>query len=249
MRDGPWTRPVWMVIFFLISCGIGGCASANLGYTDARVWAYSPRPRAEPADPRGPALTVLPFEDRRPTENRNHLPLALIPGIFYADMDYSRPEAPIPHLLSGREWTFDPPEDFRKAASDELAASEIFKSVHRGTSPDTDGLVLRGAVIETRYIGRVFTYFASAGGPLVGWWFLPEGMVAGSVTVEFRLEDPQSGAVIWARTYEEKDEGDLFWIWEKTTDFRFPEFYRRIMERAVPEIRATVAARMKTHAS
>lgn len=240
-------RRFWILGIVLTACAwiAGGCASRGLGYGESRVWSYAPERHAEITASPGPSLVVLPFEDNRRGDNTNHLLYAFIPGVFYADMDYSHPEAPVPHLLSGTEWKFSPPEDLRRAAAAELEASGIFQAVRLGTDPEAGELVLEGTVYKTQYTGRVFTYFASVGGPLFGWWFLPEGMVAGKLEIDLQLKDPQTGSVIHRQIYEQNDEGDLFWIWGKASDFPFPDLMHRLMAAAVTDFRQTLAARKR----
>jgi hypothetical protein len=219
-----------------------GCASMGLGYAEPRGWSYVPSRPAETSSPVGTSITILPFDDERPQDNRNSILYAFIPGMFYADMKYSRPEARVPHLISGTEWAFNPAEDFRGAVARELEASRVFESIQLKDNADSEEFVLKGTIYETQYTGRVYTYFISLGGPLLAWWILPEGMVAGTLAIAFSLEDAQTGTRVWRQAYEEKNEGDLFWIYGKPSDFQFPELFRRVMEKAVPDIRSAVVA-------
>jgi hypothetical protein len=210
----------------------GGCSTQ-------RAWVYRSNAYAG-ATPNEQEVVVLPFRDDRQNVNDNRILLYLVPIVPFGWADYDVPEGATQHVTSGPWTNYKPTEDYPKALADELRSAG-FDRAHFDYSDDGARYVVRGAIVDTTYSGRIYSYGLSAYGPLLWLFGLPAGSASNELEVELSLADKQTGATLVSRRYRAPRYDATSWLYVMKSDFEYPTLlagvYKQFVAEAQPAMR------------
>lgn len=146
-------------------------------------------------------VAVLPFEDMRGDVNSmGGFYLYLIPLVPYGSMKYERPDA-ANFFNTITKFEFDVTEDLSKAVVVSLQRSGLFKDVFftfGGEKANAD-LIIKGKIISTDWVGKIYSYGLSAVGPVLWFFGLPCGSSYNKISLELELNDKKPSK-IWGYT-------------------------------------------------
>jgi len=214
--------PIRLTVTLLIVLFCSGCASP-------RGWAYRGlQPSPVKATLVNKSVAVLPFIDKRPSANADNALLYLVPLMPYGWQELNTPEVVSMHLASGL-WQFKPVEDIAKAVALEISNRRIFKEAFFTYRESEGELVLQGAIISTKYDGKIISYGLSVYGPLLWLIGLPAGTVMNDLSLKLTLTDRATGKVLWENSYSLTDDKGSFWIYSLPSDMNYAELLEKLM--------------------
>jgi hypothetical protein len=147
-------------------------------------------------------VAVLPFEDMRGDINSfGGFFLYLIPLVPYGSFKYERPDA-ARMFNTVSQFEFNVTEDLAKAVVVSLQRSGLFKDVFftfGGEKANSD-LIIKGKILSTDYIGKVYSYGLSVFGPGLSIIGLPAGSSYNKLSLELVLNDKKP-AKIWGYNF------------------------------------------------
>jgi len=147
-------------------------------------------------------VAVLPFEDMRGDVNSfGGAYLYLIPLVPYGSYKYERPDA-ARMFNTVSQFEFNPSEDLAKAVVVSLQRSGLFKDVFftfGGEKANAD-LIIKGSIVSTDYIGKIYSYGLSIEGPLLWFIGLPCGSSYNKLSLEITLNDKKP-AKVWSYNF------------------------------------------------
>lgn len=235
-HNGPANGATWMAkwgVLFLCGVLFSACASP-------RGWTYAVMPAVDRLPVVSKSLAVPPLADERQPENEIRTGWVWIPLVPYGWLDLNTPETVQMHLTSGL-WQFKPVEDIAKALAGEIQNRHIFKEAFFTFRESEGELVLRGALLSTKYEGKVYSYGLSAVG--IDLWLLgaPTGSIKNAFALKLQLEDRGSQKTLWEKTYESERKTGVFWIYNLPSDF----WYDSMLKELMPEILSDLEAAAK----
>ena len=144
-------------------------------------------------------VAVLPFEDMRGDVNSmGGFYLYLIPLVPYGSMKYERPDA-ANFFNTITKFEFNVTEDLSKAVVVSLQRSGLFKDVFftfGGEKANAD-LIIKGKILSTDWVGKIYSYGLSIIGPDLWFLGLPCGSSNDVLKLELSLNKPDTENVIW----------------------------------------------------
>ena len=146
-------------------------------------------------------VAVLPFEDMRGDVNSmGGFYLYLIPLVPYGSMKYERPDA-ANFFNTITKFEFNVTEDLSKAVVVSLQRSGLFKDVFftfGGEKANAD-LIIKGKILSTDWVGKIYSYGLSVAGPALWIFGLPCGSSNNKLSLELELNDKKPSK-IWGYT-------------------------------------------------
>jgi hypothetical protein len=202
-----------------------------------RSWSYAPEPRSA-ADPLANVrVIVLPFEDRRPNENSNFIPMGFVPLMPFGWLTYHTPEGAGPHVNSAA-WQFRPADDFALAVAQEIDNARIFRETFVGNRASDADYVLLGELASTKYEGKVLTYGLSSYGQVLWPIGLPATTMSNELILTLKLAKTPSAPAIWTHTIR-RETAAVSWIYGLGSDFNYAELLKQGLRDAIPSLAET----------
>ena len=173
-------------------------------------------------------LAVLPFADKRSSENNNSVALYLIPLMPFGYQDLNAPETIPGHLNSGLWTNYNPKEDFAKALVEDLNNTNIFKEVVFSYSIKDSDYNIKGEILSTHYKGKLFSYGLSVYGPVLWYIGFPATSVSNILETKLSVINSKTKEVVFTKTYKSDEYKKLGWLYKLPNDFQYPELLRVI---------------------
>jgi hypothetical protein len=192
------------------------------------------------------SLTVLPLIDERPKKNEDAVLLHMIPLVPYGWMEYNQPEAAHRTLHSGMfyymrwgyggwlsasiaPWQFKPTEEVAQALAAEISNYSLFKEASFSPFERGGDMVLRGAILSTKYESKVTGYGLGPVGNILWMFGLPVGTIKNDISLKLKLEDRMTRQVLWERTYSTSHDEGWFWMYSIPSDFWYDSMLKELM--------------------
>lgn len=226
------SQRIGLALFFLIMAM--GCTIEP----PRRLWAYEPYLAPVKGVPFERSISVLPFEDVREGENRDHVWMAMICFVPSGTRNLAFPEMASAHYASGW-WLFDPSVDLARALALELKNVGLFSEVRyieswtEGDSIVAD-FVLKGWVESVFYRDRLITYGLSGIGGVLWMIGFPMGSVYNELTFSLQLEEQKTGHLLLRKEYHNRYKRTIFWYSDIAASAGF--FYETLLKELMLEI-------------
>jgi hypothetical protein len=216
----------------MLSLVLSGCVAP-------RAWVYSPAEPAERPPLSSQTIVVLPMLDERPARDDNKVWLYWVPFAPFGWQDFQRPERQPTHINS-TGWQFDPPADFAAALAAEISHRRLFTQVSLRDNAGRDDLVLHGRVSSTRYESRLYSYGVFIIAPALWVVGLPVSSVRNTVALALRLEDRQSGKVLWEQKYSAEHRESAQTLYSLPEDFSYDDMLKELMPKILGDLEAVI---------
>jgi len=212
----------------------GGCATQ-------KTWVYRANsyPMFAAQSTNGTAV-VRAFEDSRSPDNDNLFMLYLIPLVPYGWEDCAAPEGAVMHLSSGLWVNYKPTEDYPKALATELEKANLFKDAHFGYGKEDANYLISGRIINTDYLGRIFSYGLSAYGPLLWIFGLPAGTVSSDLEVELTCLDTRTNRILLDKKYRAAHRSHCAFLYYMGSDFEYAAMLAEIYAEFTRDLKAAL---------
>ncbi len=210
------------IVSLTFAAGLCVIAMLGSGCATQKTWVYRANsyPMYTSQSTNGIAV-VRAFEDSRSPDNDNLVGLYLIPLMPYGWSEYAAPEGAPMHITSALWLNYKPTEDYPKALAVELEKANLFKDVHFGYGKENADYLISGRIINTDYLGRIFSYGFSVYGPLL--WFVgfPAGTVRNDLEIELTCLDVRANRVILNKTYRADTRSHVTFLYYLGSDFEY----------------------------
>lgn len=189
-------------------------------------WVYKAN-RWNPAEKSQQEISISPFTDDRPEENKNALLMYKCPLSPFGWQKLSTPELFPLHLNSGTWLNYDPKVDFAKALIQEIKGGTPFKDVIYTENNVDAGYRIQGRIINTDYKAKMFSYCISYFGPALWLLGLPAGSFSNELSLELTCYD-SNNKVILQKTYQTDRLKKTTWIYSLRSDFEYASLLKKI---------------------
>ena len=218
-----------LIVIFMAALLFTGCATQ-------KQWQYTSEQESQNKVSINKSVSVMPFFDKRLSENHNMIGMYLIPLVPFGWQELNVPEGFQGHVTSSA-WLWKPNEDIAKAVAEELNQSHLFKEVFFTNKASDGDIVLLGTIKSTLYNGKIISYGLSAYGPILWLIGLPAGTYNNELILNFKLEDKKRNLVLWEKDYKQNT-SNTTWIYYMPSDFEYSSMLKRILQQVTNDIQS-----------
>jgi len=215
--------------------------AVGAGCATQKGWVYSASTYPNQSQVSAKTAVVMPFTDTRSPNNKNLVPVYLVPILpAFGWCNYSTPETAPAHITTGAWANYRPVDDYAKALAQELEAANLFKEAFYDTKKGESDFVIQGKILDTTYKGTIISYGLSVYGPMLWIFGLPAGTCSNELALQIDCVERATNKTVFSKTYTADKYKKTFWIYNLANDFEYAALLKSVYKQAVEDIRKAV---------
>ena len=220
---------------FLACLSIAVCS----GCANQKTWVYRPESYTPVAHGTGKTIAVVAYEDERENKNSNLIGLYALPLMPFGWQELNSPEGIQQHMNSGMGINYKPTEDYPKALSEDLKKTGLFSDAFFDYRKSTSDYAVKGKILSTKYVGRLWSYGLSVEGPLLWFIGLPSVTINNEVELDLSLVNSKTDKVLFSKVYT-ANRSNVSFLYYIADDFDYPEMVAEVNKQFCTDIQPII---------
>lgn len=195
------------------------------------LWTYTPNTYSESVKKVDKKISVKPFMDARLEKNSKLDMLYLVPALPFGWTTLNKPEIKFSKILA-----FEPTKDYANSLVMELRNANLFKDVIYTETEPSNGLLIEGKIITTKYKQKTFSYCTSIGSYYLWYLGCPMMSFVNECCLELNCKDVKTKEVIFSKTYIVKYHKTV-WIYKPKANFNYSLILQEIYKEFITDLK------------